>query len=189
MKYLLILLVFFSSLSVSLADDRFELLKSQRATAVERAVTPINDRYVVELKKLLKILTTAGDLDTALEVREEINKFGNAPVKQALNPPQKRKGFSEIILNGTEWGKLGAEEGKSVVWKFDKTNLIVLFKDDKGKLYANAGNKKPYEIVNIESRTFEVTWAGGRLQRFTLNEELTEISEENGGVWAKLIED
>ena len=49
--------------------------------AVERAVSPINTQYVEELEKLVKLLTTTGNLESAVTVNSEINRVERDPIE------------------------------------------------------------------------------------------------------------
>jgi hypothetical protein len=87
-----LLLVSVASLSVTSAfaqtDSARELkqLAEQRDASVAAAIAPINRKYTDSLKMLLGKATRAGDLDTALKVRTELEKYG---VKVARNGDMK----------------------------------------------------------------------------------------------------
>lgn len=66
---------------VGRASEELSELSNQKMAAVERAVSPINTRYVEELEKLVKLLTTSGDLESAVTVNSEIERVKNEPLK------------------------------------------------------------------------------------------------------------
>lgn len=56
-------------------------LSNQKMAAVERAVSPINAQYVEELEQLVKLLTTSGDLESAVMVNSEIKRVEIEPTE------------------------------------------------------------------------------------------------------------
>lgn len=56
-------------------EKDFYELRAQRDKAVAQAMKPINDRYRTSLEALSKRATQAGDLDTALLIKQELESF------------------------------------------------------------------------------------------------------------------
>lgn len=62
-------------------ESRLETLKNQKDAAVQRAVAPIEERYVAELEDFLKILTSSSQLEKALEVKKAIERAGDGDLE------------------------------------------------------------------------------------------------------------
>jgi hypothetical protein len=78
MKRLALVLVLASAISVNAEDPEFAKLQKIQRDAITKAVTPINEGYVRELRKLLEKQTKAGKLDDAKVTMEEIEKVTGA---------------------------------------------------------------------------------------------------------------
>jgi hypothetical protein len=66
-------------------SDDFTKLREQQQKSIQAAVEPINRRYVEALEQLLHKATQAGDLTTALAVREELGRYGQTPAGGPTN--------------------------------------------------------------------------------------------------------
>ena len=85
-------------------------LRQSYLEAREKAVKPIDERYVIELKKLLDTHTRAGNLEAALAIRDEITRL-EAPAatpSAAVVPPQDNQtsGSAKKLhreLSGSVW--------------------------------------------------------------------------------------
>ena len=77
-----LLLAWFAILTISVVaqenkqENGLKKLRSQKDAAIARATEPIDKRYVKELEALLKVLTTAGELEKALGVKKAIENVG-----------------------------------------------------------------------------------------------------------------
>ncbi|OAI56610.1 hypothetical protein AYO49_03915 [Verrucomicrobiaceae bacterium SCGC AG-212-N21] len=81
----LVLAAFVVSPSFS-EDADFTRLKQNYKAAADRAVAPINQTYLAELRKLLERQTKASDLDGARITMEEIEKITAAKDDKAVSP-------------------------------------------------------------------------------------------------------
>ena len=54
----------------------FSKLKEQRQKELDAAAEPVNRHYVEAFQQLLRRASTGGDLDTALKVREDLERLG-----------------------------------------------------------------------------------------------------------------
>ena len=81
-----ILLLFSFSVTIfaqtSLPDDAIKL-KQSYTDARDKALKPLNDKYVAEMNKLLAAHTKAGNLEAALAIKEEITKFAQPATQTA----------------------------------------------------------------------------------------------------------
>lgn len=143
-KYFLLFTAFVAISSISRGEeDRFKNLKTQKDSAIARATAPINDRYVLELQKLLKSLTASGDLDSALAVREEIKLF---KTEKTTPPSESATAFKDLLI-GTEWK---FDYGFYLRVKFLKRDLEIYLKNNKGEIITE---KRKWSIVRSSPRT------------------------------------
>jgi len=172
-----ILVFTFTISSAVKAQDRFELLKEQRVKAIERAVAPINDRYVNELEKLLKTTIASGDLDEAVRIREEIALFKKEQVPMPVSADTQgggQDGVFERSLIGTTWTFDDPAQGPHRC-DFERKGVLRLFrKDDRGRWVEYATTRK-WEIINSEARTVKVSWFSSE-QVVQISEDLKEIT-------------
>ena len=123
-------------------------LRELHKKAIEKAIEPVNQRYVLELETLLKNATAAGDLDTAILVRDEIGRYQRAPARSSFvgewEYKENGRTYRRIILpdgkvelwrNGQRWSK---GEGKfwfeGFTWRKGYNNTIEIFNDKGEKL-------------------------------------------------------
>lgn len=154
--------------AVEAQSTRLEALQAQRNGAIERAVAPINDKYVSELTKLLKATITAGELDKAVEIREEIERFEKAPPKPSVFVPRPQEKFSERWLYDTEW--VSVVSNQDVMRKFHKGVFNYYDPDGNGGWNLREGSWK-WEIVSEAERTIKITY-------FSAGEEIVQFSED-----------
>ena len=69
------------AIAQSAFDKELATLSTQRSDAILKALKPINDQYRVALEAMLKRATQAGELDSALKIREELK---NAPANEVV---------------------------------------------------------------------------------------------------------
>lgn len=87
MNKLVSLVVLLTAIHMAHADPEMARLKASYEAAVERSVAPLRATYEKELLKLMEKHTKAGDLTSALEVKEEIEKLTGKPVLTATAAP------------------------------------------------------------------------------------------------------
>ncbi|MEM7144303.1 MAG: hypothetical protein AAF591_04165 [Verrucomicrobiota bacterium] len=136
-------------------SDRYKILMEQRNDAIERAVAPINKRYVEELEKLVRVLTASGELEEALRVKKEI-----ALVERLSEaPPETPNGdvFTDRYLIGTKWEVV--EGGVPQLLEFQKDTFIVHKKDSAGE-WAPGGERR-WVIEDLEKRQIRIFWNQG----------------------------
>lgn len=82
---------------ISSANEKLNTLREQRDAAIDRVVAPVNSRYVEAMQRLVKLLTTSGDLESALIVSKEIKRVKTEPAKEAkpLTEPRRLAILSE----------------------------------------------------------------------------------------------
>ena len=186
MKTLLAFLIILVSTLALAEEDRFKLLQEQRKVAIERAIFPINATYVTELKALLKILIATGDLDAAVKVREEIEKY-EKPVEITAQGKPKPETSLERLLDGTEWDSYEwNKKDDKYIRKFDRSHVYRFFVDGKKEILQGEAT---YEVIDPLMRKIKVTWpwAKDNPELLTVNPELTEITNGGGGVVAKIL--
>lgn len=120
MKPLTLLLTFLLALPLlAETDTARELthLVEQRDAAAAVALAPVNKRHTEALLQLLARATRAGDLDTAVKARAELEKYG---VKVAAT------GQPSIAGSGTDSAKRAILKAqvKDSVWKFPDDKLV-----------------------------------------------------------------
>jgi len=181
MKAVFALFLLFSLLQLAAhaQSDRLTMLQEQRESAMERAIAPINAKYVQELEKLLKILTASGELKEALIVKEEIAKYKSEGLLTDGKPELSLK-----FLNGTLWKNI--EGSGTGVWKFSNSAFELYKVDDKDQLEPSENGERKYRIADTEKRTIEITWTGGKATH-TFNESFTTL-EGDGKVFRRLDE-
>ena len=81
-------------------------LQEERDKAVAVAMEPIKRRYLSSLEPLLRRATQANDLDTAIKIREEIQKSGAAG--QGVAESGAAAAFAAKLI-GTKWIYFGKE--------------------------------------------------------------------------------
>lgn len=81
-------------------EKEFYDLRAQRDKAVAQAMKPINDRYQASLDALVKRATQAGDLDTALMIRKEIESLGELAADSGSKSIEKPSDFRDTTW---EW--------------------------------------------------------------------------------------
>lgn len=119
-------------------DPEFAKLQKIQRDAIAKAVTPINEGYVRELRKLLERQTKAGKLDEAKVTMEEIGVITGKD-ESATASTTSDKDFEKFVI-GTTWkhvagstvtfkkGGAGVkEEGNKewpIVWRIHPPNII-----------------------------------------------------------------
>lgn len=82
-------------------EKEFYDLRAQRDKAISQAMKPINERYRTNLDALARRATQAGDLDTALLIRKELEALSGevrtAELASAINRP------SDFVDTTWEW--------------------------------------------------------------------------------------
>lgn len=146
--------VFFVSLSWA-QSDRFEILKKQRDDAIERAVAPINKRYVEELEKLVRVLTASGELEEALQLKKEIASIKGLDGGRSDAPSGDI--FTEEYLIGTRWEMV--EGGVSQELEFQKGFFTTRKKDSSGEWVA--GGEREWVIEDLGKRQIRIFWNSG----------------------------
>lgn len=169
-----ILTIMASSFSVSLLaqENRLEFLQNQRKAAIDRIVTPINEKYVVELEKLLKVTISSGDLDQAVKIREEIERFRIGSVIPSVTSNIPVEKFSERWLIDTEWVALNAEKPQKR--KFQKGIFKYFSQDGQGNWTEDAGAWK-WEVENESERKIKITYYSGEVEIIQFSEDLSKM--------------
>jgi hypothetical protein len=106
-------LVLAASLSIETAAEppnagyatEFKLLAQQRDKALAEAEAPVLRRYKEALQLLQKKVTQAGDLETAMKIKEELAKMGEAPPNSEVSA----EGTAAIFI-GKKWGWFVGED-------------------------------------------------------------------------------
>jgi len=139
-------------------------LKSLRTNydqAVKRSLSPIQARYLKHLNQLLDKYTRQKDLDSALVVRDEIQRI-------------------EALMNGTEISKEEPEpdpHAEFLAWLNDRElywegtradELVITFDDYELKVFADDRELMEKEFVILSPKVFQFDWGNGDLNTFTL---------------------
>ncbi len=74
--FLVVLTITIDGFSEDQLPNRYQLLKSNYQTAIERVSKPITAKYIQELKNLRSEMTASGNLNIALDVEEELKRLG-----------------------------------------------------------------------------------------------------------------
>ncbi len=129
MKHLFPIFLFLSiarlGFSQGYYDSQFNQLNSRHTQAIQSAITPINKKYLSDLKSLLSKATQAGDFDTAVKVKEAIKlQTGFAlldfPGTWKLST---KSGYSTIVTL-REGGTLTRDDGLRGTWKVSNNQLL-----------------------------------------------------------------
>lgn len=154
------------------AEREFYDLRAQRDKAVEQAMKPINDRYQTSLTLLGKRATQAGDLDTALLIRNELEQLaGKGPAAGA------KAGDRASDFTGTTWEwHVGSDD----IDIFRGT--LTLEKGGKVKVPASLDTIKSWEPV--DDRRFKIINAAGSFWvfEFTPAKQLARAVFEKGAL-------
>lgn len=137
MKRIALVLVLASAAVAYAEDPEFAKLQKIQRDAIAKAVTPINEGYVRELRKLLEKQTRAGKLDDAKVTMEEIENLTGS--KDIASDSGSDREFEKSVI-GTTWkhvagstitfkkGGVGvkAERGQEwpLVWRTLQGNII-----------------------------------------------------------------
>ncbi len=158
--------------------ERLALLSRQRSAALERALAPIERKYHKELDRLLRNYTSAGNLEAALKVREELAKYRDGP-----SSDDEEKGFSKAFLIGTVWEYAIGNNPDRL--QFGDGKVLVLKGDGSGNF--TPGDSREWEMVEVKKRQIRIHWNSGPLVA-TLNSRLTEM-ESGARVLERVRED
>jgi hypothetical protein len=113
-------------------------LKEQRDQAKAAVVEPIERRYQTALEQLLKRATQGNDLDAALKIKEELEKFPSS--SDPRNTPLELIGVWEVSDKVTKGGalrefkpggKLVSTDPPGGRWSINGNKLVVMFADPK----------------------------------------------------------
>lgn len=104
-----------------LPDDAARL-KQAHAEACEKALKPINERYLSELNKLLAAHTKAGNLESALAIKEEITRLTQTNIP-APDP-------SQSVADSTGQSKKIYRELADSTWTTDWYSMTVTLTAD-----------------------------------------------------------
>lgn len=91
------------AIAQSTFDKELATLSAQRGEAVFKALKPINDQYRSALEAMLKRATQAGELDSAMKIREELK---NAPTNEVMTSNFSKSAEAtklESRLVGSSW--------------------------------------------------------------------------------------
>ncbi len=117
-------------------DRELGQLKEQRDAAKAAVVEPIERRYQASLEQLLKRATQGGDLEAALNVKEELMKFPGA--NDPRNTPLELIGSWDLIDEPTNLhfprefkpnGKLVCVTPPGIKWTINGNKLILTYAD------------------------------------------------------------
>ncbi|MCG8599370.1 MAG: hypothetical protein MI807_04435 [Verrucomicrobiales bacterium] len=153
------------------------LLREQRVEAIERAVAPINDRYVAELEKLLKTAIASGELDEAVKIRAEISKFKN---DEATVPDTAEthggasEGDFERNLLGTSWTFDDPSQGAHRT-DFEENGVLRIFRRDEKGGWLELPTTRKWEVVDPKARTVKIGWFN-KEQLVQVSKDLNEIT-------------
>jgi len=176
MKTLLTTLSILLITTFAQASERLETLRDQRNNAIEAAVAPINDRYVIELEKLLKVAIASGELDEAVEVRKEIAIFkleaGAPPIPQVIQ--KGTVGAFEDELIGTSWTFDDPANGPHRC-EFERRGILKLFRQDEKGRWVEYPTTRKWEVSDHTTRSVKVHWFSSS-QVITISEDVKTIS-------------
>lgn len=111
-------------------------LREQRDQAKAAAIEPIERRYQAALEQLLKRATQGGDLDSALKIKDELEKFPSS--SDPRNTPLELMGAWELVdpLNGARLarefkpnGKMISEAPPGGKWTINGNKLVLTYND------------------------------------------------------------
>jgi hypothetical protein len=111
-------------------------LREQREQAKAAVVEPIERRYQVALEQLLRRATQGGDLDTALKVKEELEKFPSST--DPRNTPLELIGVWELFdpINNARLAREFKPNGKMISdgppggkWSINGNKLVLNYND------------------------------------------------------------
>ena len=100
-------------------NDKYEKdlqkLRENYTQAVERALEPVNKRYIHELEALLKRTTFDGDLNTAVKVKKELDRLkGEQSSSMAASP---FVGQWEYEISGRTYRRIIRADGSAELWR------------------------------------------------------------------------
>lgn len=101
----------------------FKLLAQQRDKALTEAAAPVLKRYKESLQLLQRKVTQAGDLETALKIKEELARMGEAPANSEVST----EGTASIFI-GKKWGWFVGEDAQASqhgVLEFKENGVLV----------------------------------------------------------------
>jgi hypothetical protein len=138
MKRLALVLVLASAVSVNAEDPEFAKLQKIQRDAITKAVTPINEGYVRELRRLLEKQTRAGKLDDAKVTMEEIEKIEGVDESKSITS-ESHKDLEKLVV-GRGWKMVGGskynfkKDGEGVreyngekttfIWRASSPNMV-----------------------------------------------------------------
>jgi hypothetical protein len=111
-------------------------LREQHDQAKAAAIEPLERRYQASLEQLLKRATQGNDLDTAIKIREELEKYPGA--NDARNTPLELIGYWELTdpINNAHLarefkpnGKLISTDPPGGKWTINGNKLILNYND------------------------------------------------------------
>ncbi|MDF1816409.1 MAG: hypothetical protein P1V20_29685, partial [Verrucomicrobiales bacterium] len=147
---------------------RLNDLRERRNDALEKAVGPINETYVSELRKLQKILTGTGDLEQAKLAKETLEVFQlNAEIGAGS---VKIDELAVHHLVGTSWTQKNS--AGTEVFKFEEGRFQVFKPDGSGGL--KAGDFRNWQIENPERRQIRIFYHYGE-EVATIDSRFTEM--------------
>lgn len=96
MKVRLILFPVLLCFTNAVAENQIEKLKGMKDAAVERAVAPLNSRHLEELDALLETMSASGELEGALEVKEELASVKESPAETSTREETEFRRLDEL---------------------------------------------------------------------------------------------
>ena len=167
--------LFLISLLANLAlgqTSKLQDLQEKRNAAIQRATAPIDDRYVAELEALLKSSISAGELDEAVQIREELERFKKPSVALITPTPAKKETFSSQWLTGTKWTFV-EHDGGLMRTDFQKETFEIHKLDERGAWNQLQG-KWRWEVLSESERTVKIFWWKHE-ETVTISEDLKNI--------------
>ncbi|OAI56611.1 hypothetical protein AYO49_03920 [Verrucomicrobiaceae bacterium SCGC AG-212-N21] len=138
-------------------EPDFKKLQTSYKAAVDRAMTPINQTYVAELKKLLEKQTKAGKLDDARATMDEIETVTGEKVEKPIVDVSDKE-FEKLVVGRTWVHVMGSKyifkkdgEGYRMqgsvktpfIWRVHSPNLVEVT----GRLADDGGFKTWYNRI------------------------------------------
>lgn len=148
-------------------------LRNGYESAVERAVLPLEARYLDHLRKLQNKYTRQSNLDAAIQVREEIK------IVEGKIAARKSEGRGKSESKPTETDSFSEFLQKSELsWDGRNGKITIQFNKEKAVVKANGIEimEKDYKIVPPLMVEFE--WSPGDLHTFTLDKNKRNFSRK-----------
>lgn len=149
---------------------RLNDLRERRNGALEKAVGPINETYVSELRKLQKELTNTGDLEQAKLAKETLEVFQLNGEIGAGSVTIDELAVHHLV--GTSWTHKNA--AGTEVFKFEEGRFQVFKPDGSGGL--KAGDFRSWQIENPERRQIRIFYHYGE-EVATIDSKFTEMKD------------